>query len=51
MKFFFDRNMSKYLASAATTLNIGVGDSREFRDTLRHKEVSHEQEVYRPAVG
>ena len=38
-------------ASAASTLNLGVGDPREFRDTPRHKEVSHEQEVYRPAVG
>ncbi len=37
--------------SAASTLNLGVGDPREFRDTPRHKEVSHEQEVYRPAVG
>jgi hypothetical protein len=38
-------------ASAASTLNLGVGDPREFMDTPRHKEVSHEQEVYRPAVG
>ena len=37
--------------SAASTLNLGVGNPREFRDTPRHKEVSHEQEVYRPTVG
>jgi hypothetical protein len=37
--------------SAASTLIVGVVDPREFRDTPRHKEVSHEQEVYRPAVG
>ena len=30
---------------------LGVGEPREFRDTSRTKEVSHEQEVYRPAVG
>ena len=38
-------------ASAASTLNLRVGDPRDFRDTPSHKEVSHEQEVYRPAVG
>ena len=36
--------------SAPSTLNPGVGARREFRDTLIHTEVSHEQEVYRPTV-
>jgi hypothetical protein len=38
-------------SSATSTLNIGVIEPLEFRDTPRHKEVSHEQKVYRPAVG
>src|SRR5437773_2682552 len=38
-------------ATASSTLNLRVGDPNDFRDTPRHKEVSHEQEVYRPTVG
>src|SRR4051794_11012096 len=38
-------------SSASSTLNLRVGDPYDFRDTPRHKEVSHEQEVYRPTVG
>ena len=37
--------------SAPTTLKTGVGKRRDLTDTALYKEVSHEQEVYRPAFG
>ena len=38
-------------ASAPTTLKTGVGKRRDLTDTSLYKEVSHEQEVYRPTFG
>jgi hypothetical protein len=38
-------------SSASSRLRIGVGDFGNCWDTSKHKEVSHEQEVCRPAVG
>ena len=38
-------------ASAAATQKGGVGESRVFRETSAHKEVSHAPGIYRPVVG
>ena len=38
------------LASAPARLRIGVGEFSVNAETLRHKEVSHEQEVHRSSV-
>ena len=37
--------------SAAATQKGGVGESRVFRETSAHKEVSHAPGIYRPVVG
>ena len=37
--------------TARSTLNVRVVAAKNIDDTSWHKEVLHEQEVYRPAVG
>ncbi len=49
--FFQQAEDPCHRASAPTTLKTGVGKRRDLTDTSLCKEVSHEQEVYRPTFG